>query len=64
MTKAKCFCVKNVFLKENYLFFFFSVINITSPACLAIMLTCSGSFEPKTPVNTAARIPCVASEKP
>lgn len=32
----------------------------TSPACLAIALTCSGSLLPKMADKTAARIPCVS----
>jgi len=31
---------------------------LTSPACLAIVATCSGSFDPSSAERTTARIPC------
>jgi len=35
---------------------------LTSPACLAIVATWSGSFEPSTAERTAARTPCEPSK--
>ena len=36
---------------------------LTSPACFAIVFTCSGSFEPNTEENTAARTLCSKAKK-
>lgn len=40
-----------------------SELEITSPACLAIVFTWSGSLAPRTPVKTAAKIFCLDFKK-
>lgn len=51
-------CENDVFKASNKL----TTILMNSPACLAIIFTCSGSLAPKTPDNTAAKIFCFVCE--